>query len=816
MLARETPPAEVNQEARVARIENGLLPGVQLRGTETMALRDRLEHYRAGALSLAVIDDFQVAWARAWGTVALDRDDEATVESLFQAGSASKPVAALVTSALVRKGALTLDQPVATLFEKRPALRAALGERVLVRHLLAHTAALPTHSWRGWYRDDGPPPSTADMLAEAELAPAGPPGGQILYSNPGYLLLQLSIEEAAGLPFQQVAAAELFSPLDLKRSSFEEPLPRALWESAVWGHYQGEPIRGKGRMYPAAPAGLWTTPSDLARLMAEVMLAAAGRSHAIVPAEVAREMLAPTLPDADRTLAWSVAGEGDATRIFHEGRVAGFTALVVGFPERGQGLAVMASSHGAHPLLLEVARAVAAEYGWPGFLEEREAVRLSEEDLRRFEGRYEYEASPGLVISFQVRDGKLFARTGENPEWETIPIGDRELAAPDGAALLRFQVDEKGRFTGFRIGVPGGGSAQVNRVDQADELPSKLAEFDAFAREHRLENTVLSMSYAIVKDGRIVAIEGIGWQDHDAEERTTPDTSYLVASITKTFSAATLLAMDADGIIDLDADFTTLSDWQERCDWLTNSGIIFRGGVTLDDGYTPPEIDCSAKITLRDVLTMRVLGEPGSNFLYNPIVYGRLSNWVEEQTDKPFTYWVRRYVIDKAGLENTAAGWRDAEAGDARRLLAPPFRHAPEQSDNLAPSVLPNPEMNASSGIIASARELALYSIALDEGRILSPELRETMWMPPTDSDGEPASYAYGWWVQPWRGQKLVWHGGWWPDAYAGFLLKVPGKGLTLVALGNTDGLHWGNRLHVAEIEKSPLASKFLELFAAD
>lgn len=368
----------------------------------------------------------------------------------------------------------------------------------------------------------------------------------------------------------------------------------------------------------------------------------------------------------------------------------------------------------------------------------------------------------------------------------------------------------------------GNGLAQTDSTDSTDSTGSnaittlaKLEQFDAFAREYRLRHSVLSMSYAIVKDGEIIASEGIGWQDHDAEERTTKDTSYLVASITKTFTAATLLGMDADGLIDLDDDFTKLSDWQSRCEWLSTSGNIFGGGKALDDGYTPPPIDCSASLTLRQVLQMRVLGQPGSNFLYNPIVYGRLSNWVEEQTGTTFDVWVRRYVIDKAGLQNIAAGWRDGQGGDALRMLAPPFRHAPEQPDNLDPSVLPNPEMNGSSGIIASAHSLAEYSIALDEGRILKPELLEQMWTPPTDGDGSRASYAYGWWIQEWNGKPLVWHGGWWPDAYAGFLLKVPEEKLTLVAYGNTDGLHWGNRLQVAEIQKSPLALKFLELFAA-
>jgi CubicO group peptidase (beta-lactamase class C family) len=353
----------------------------------------------------------------------------------------------------------------------------------------------------------------------------------------------------------------------------------------------------------------------------------------------------------------------------------------------------------------------------------------------------------------------------------------------------------------------------ISTAAPAQPLERKLAEFHEFAKEHRRQNSVLSMSYAIVSNGRIVAAEGIGWQDHDAEEKTTPDTSYLAASITKTFTGATLLAMDADGTIDLDDDFTSLSDWDGRCEWMSTSGMIFGGGKPLDDGYTPPKIDCSAKISVRDVLRMRVLGKPGSNFLYNPVVFGRLANWVEEKTGKPFRYWVRLHVIDKAGLKNIAAGWRDPDGGDALRLLAPPFRHAPEQEDNLDPSALPNPEMNASSGIIASATALARYSIALDEGRILSPKLRAEMWAAPMESGGKRANYAYGWWTQDWNGEKLVWHGGWWPDAYAGFLLKVPDRNLTLVALGNTDGLNWKNRLQVAEIEKSPLALKFLELF---
>lgn len=343
----------------------------------------------------------------------------------------------------------------------------------------------------------------------------------------------------------------------------------------------------------------------------------------------------------------------------------------------------------------------------------------------------------------------------------------------------------------------------------------RLDEFRQFLIEFRREQRIPSLSVALVKGGEIVLAEGMGWQDHDAEEQTTVETTYLVASISKTFTAAVLLAMEADGHLSLDDDFTKLSDWDERCRRLIGSETIFGGG-TLDDGTVVEQPRCDASISLRHVLQHRVQGEPGSTFLYNPIVFGRLSNWVEENTNRSWRDWMNEYVLGPAELDGVAAGWRDPDRSVALTNLAPPFRHAPEDDDGIAPSVLPNPELNGSSGIIASVMGLAKYSIALDQGRILPAERLEEMWTPPILANGKPAAYAYGWWVQDWQGHRLVWHAGWWPDAYAGLLLKAPDDGWALIALGNTDGIRWGNPLHRAEVEKSPLAAKFLSLFLAD
>ncbi len=344
--------------------------------------------------------------------------------------------------------------------------------------------------------------------------------------------------------------------------------------------------------------------------------------------------------------------------------------------------------------------------------------------------------------------------------------------------------------------------------------PTSTAEFEQGLIEFRKANRIQSFSVAVSSRDRIVFSGSYGFQDHDAEESTTAETTYLAASITKTFSAATLLAMEADGYIDLQDDFTKLSDWDGRCEWLGRSGIIFGGG-TLADGTIIEAVPCDTQFSLEQVLSHRVNGQPGNAFFYNPVVFGRLANWVEEQTGKPWRYWMRRYVIEPAELK-VAAGWRDANQASALTHLAPPFRHVDLEvdSDGITASPLPNPELNASSGIIASAEELARYGSALLEGRILSRPLLDRMW----GMDGGPYSdspHGLGWYREEINGLQVFWHGGWWPDAYAGMLMVVPERSLVFVALGNTDGIHKDNPLNGANAKAHPLVQQFFDAFVA-
>lgn len=90
----------------------------------------------------------------------------------------------------------------------------------------------------------------------------------------------------------------------------------------------------------------------------------------------------------------------------------------------------------------------------------------------------------------------------------------------------------------------------------------------------------------------------------------------------------------------------------------------------------------------------------------------------------------------------------------------------------------------------------------------------EKLFTPAVAPDGTTLPYAFGWYVQEYKGEKLIWHSGW--DEKVGFsalYLKVPERNLTLLLLANSEGIWWGNSLDNAEVEESLFAQLFLNHF---
>lgn len=444
-------------EARAARVENGLLPGIVIAGrpVEPASLAARMAVLKTPGVSVAVINDDRIEWARGYGVVEAGSAVPVTPKTLFQAASISKPVAALAALRLVERGTLALDDDVNARLTswKVPENDLTRTEKATLRRLLSHTAGLTVHGFGG-YAAGAALPSVVQILDGAEPANSDAvrvdvvPGFRWRYSGGGYTVMQLLLTDVSGKPFPALLDDLVLTPVGMADSTYEQPLPVDRRGSAAAGHDRdGRPLPGLYHTYPEmAAAGLWTTPTDLARFLIEVRTARQGRS-AVLTSETAALMTTPT--KGAYGLGLSVQGTGPAASFGHGGSNEGFKCQMVAFFDKGQGAVIMTNGDRGGELGREILRAVAKEYGWPAFMPvEKTVVRVSPEALSALTGRYEL--APGHTLEIALEDGTLWALDGEE-RIELFPESETRFFDMVEERTVVFQKGADGRATAMLI-----------------------------------------------------------------------------------------------------------------------------------------------------------------------------------------------------------------------------------------------------------------------------------------------------------------------------------------------------------------------------
>jgi CubicO group peptidase (beta-lactamase class C family) len=304
------------------------------------------------AASIAVAVDQQEVVV-AWG---------ARTSTVFQAASISKPVAALAALRLVADQRLDLDADVNKFLTSWRLPSDGQAGSVTVRQLLCHGGGLSVDGFPG-YRQGEALPNLTDVLDG--LPPSntlavrrdGPAGRDWRYSGGGYQVLQQLLEDVTGQQFADLAAELVLRPAGMTTASYAQPAPAGAAAPYVEGRQQA------WRVYPEhAAAGLWCTPTDLLNLARAIQAAVAGQADAILPTELARQMVTPQL--ADWGLGLKVSGHGDAQTFSHDGGNYGYVCAMVGAVEGQNAAALMTSSDQGVPLLQAMAAAIAANSSW--------------------------------------------------------------------------------------------------------------------------------------------------------------------------------------------------------------------------------------------------------------------------------------------------------------------------------------------------------------------------------------------------------------------------------------------------------------------
>jgi len=416
---------------------------------------------RVPAVSIAIIDKGQVIWGGAFGVKERGTTDTVTASTLFQAQSISKPVTATALLRLVENGKLSLDQDVNGYLTSWtvPENTFSSQEKVTLRRIVSHNAGFTIGGFGG-YRLGDAIPTLVQILNGEKPANNLPirvdvvPGSISRYSGGGFTVLQQLLIDVTGESFPALMKRLVLEPCGMTLSTFDQPLPQALRQQAASGHDgEGVVMKGQWPIHPEmAAAGLWTTPTDLAKWMIGVSDAWNGRPSKLLSKNLATQML--TMQHPPYGLGLVLKGADQSFRFGHTGANLGFRAEVEMYPGVGKGAVVMTNADLGGSLMNEIFLSIAAEYDWPARRQtEREAVTLSSKDLDTLVGMYTVAGPFGPVVYEVSREGdRLFAELkGFSPRNELFGSSTDTFFSVYGQSIV-FTRDSSGRVVKATLG----------------------------------------------------------------------------------------------------------------------------------------------------------------------------------------------------------------------------------------------------------------------------------------------------------------------------------------------------------------------------
>jgi CubicO group peptidase (beta-lactamase class C family) len=343
------------------------------RVSDQAAVETLMKQFNVPGVSIAIIRDFKIIATYAYGVADAESGARVTPDTMFQAASISKPVAAMVSLKAVQNGFFTLDQDVNTILKswKMPDNKFTSERPVTPRSLMSHTSGTGDGFGFPGYAPGAPLPTVPQILDG--LAPSNvrkvrlerPPLNGFKYSGGAVMIEQLALSDAVGKPFDEIAREWVLNPIAMTNSTYEQPLPAAREKQAARAHNRsGARMGDPWHVYPErAAAGLWTTPTDLAKFAIEVQLAVLGKSARVLSQATALEMITP-VGVGPYAVGFTIQKEGEGWYFSHGGSNWGFQCGLTAHRLHGYGAAIKTNSDSGGALIRELTKLIQQQYAW--------------------------------------------------------------------------------------------------------------------------------------------------------------------------------------------------------------------------------------------------------------------------------------------------------------------------------------------------------------------------------------------------------------------------------------------------------------------
>jgi CubicO group peptidase (beta-lactamase class C family) len=443
-------------EERIKQVENSLCGWVQTGFDDQWNILDRMKKYRVNGVSIAVIHNFRIEWAKGYGMADVSENRPVTENTLFQAASISKSLNSLGVLKLVEEKKIDCDSDLNKylISWKFPYDSKTGGKKITVKELLSHTAGLTIHGFPGYDREKEKPTIIQVLNGEKPANTMAvrsfeEPGKSLTYSGGGTTVLQLLITDVTGLPYEDFMQKEVLDPLGMTSSCYCQPPEEGRSKLLATGYKaDGKEVTGKYHVYPEkAAAGLWTNPTDLCKYVIETELAFRGESHKIISPELTQFRLTPVMEDAALGVFVNSRVTGSYKYFNHNGGNEGFLSTYYGCLNSGEGVVIMINSEN-WTIIDEILNSVATVYNWKDFYlpEIKKPVDVSEDLVNKYLGKYQLGFRKFEIVADETGIG--IKSEGETP-WKIYFISDTEFFVKETKGIVTFTFSPDGKVTGF-------------------------------------------------------------------------------------------------------------------------------------------------------------------------------------------------------------------------------------------------------------------------------------------------------------------------------------------------------------------------------
>ena len=454
-------------EEFIAAIE-GVQPSAGTNDLGNLSLDELRERFEVPGVSVAVIRDFEIHWEKGYGVADVETGARVHTETMFQAASISKPVAAMGVLRAVQDGLFTLDDDINDILQSWTLDGGGFtaDRPVTPRSLTSHTSGLGDGFGFPGYDPSDALPTVVQILDGHETSNLGPvfmerpPMSLKEYSGGGVTVMQLALSDARDRPFADIMRDDVLLPIGMVNSSYEQPLSPEREGNAARGHdREGRARSARWHVYPEmAAAGLWSTPSDLARFVIEVQKSAQGESIRVLSRTTVQEMLSP-VGVGDYAVGFSISRMGQGWYFTHGGSNWGFRATLLGHKVKGYGLVIMTNADQGAEVAAELSRRIQIAYEWdsvagpaPRGYEppvQRTVIALAEGVLEAYVGEYEFSPEESIVVTLQGQ--RLYAEFTGKSSCSLFPESEERFFLRAVDTDVSFTRNSAGEVTGLVI-----------------------------------------------------------------------------------------------------------------------------------------------------------------------------------------------------------------------------------------------------------------------------------------------------------------------------------------------------------------------------